>query len=351
MKDFSNALLIKAIRREPISRTPVWIMRQAGRYLPEYRALREQAGDFLTLCKTPKMACEATLQPLRRYDLDAAILFSDILTLPDAMQLGLSFREGEGPHLSKPISCVQDVEKLSQLDMSNDLGYVFEAVELIRKEMPRELPLLGFSGSPWTLACYMIEGGSSKEFKKILNWVYQQPVGLHLLLNYLTQQIIAYLQMQIQSGVQVVMVFDTWGGILTTLGYELFSVAYLNKIVQALKQFAPHIPVILFTKNSGLWLESLVTTGCDVLGIDWHCDLGYARSVVKDRVALQGNLDPAVLRASPKVIREQVHHILAAYGEGSGHIFNLGHGITPDIPPENVTVMIDAVRSLSAAYH
>jgi uroporphyrinogen decarboxylase len=351
MNDFSQSVFIKAIRQQPTTRTPVWIMRQAGRYLPEYRALRIQAGDFLNLCKTPKWACEATLQPLRRYELDAAILFSDILTLPDAMGLGLSFSEGEGPHLERPISTEQQIISLPDLDIPHSLGYVFEAIERIRSEMPKNLPLIGFSGSPWTLACYMIEGGGSKDFKKIMDWVYQRPIAFHQLLKYLMHQVSIYLLAQIKAGVQAVMVFDTWGGILTTSGYADFSLAYLQNIVKNIKQFHANIPVILFTKNSGLWLKKLSMTGCDALGIDWHCDLSYARKKVAGRVALQGNLDPSVLRACPAVIREQVKNVLASYGQGSGHIFNLGHGITPDISPDHVTVMIDAVKTYSPAYH
>lgn len=350
MYDLNQSLFLRALRRQPVERTPVWIMRQAGRYLPEYRATRAQAGDFLSLCKNPTLACEVTLQPLRRFALDAAILFSDILTIPDAMNLGLYFAEGEGPCFKYPLQSRQAIEELAIPEMSS-LAYVMDAARLIRKEMPQELPLIGFAGSPWTLACYMVEGGSSREYKRILNLIYTDPQAAHLLLEKLAISVTAYLIEQIKAGVNALMIFDTWGGILTPLNYQDFSLYYMQTIVQQLKAQHPDIPVILFTKNGGQWLEKMAATGCDALGIDWTCDLNSARQRVGQHVALQGNLDPAVLLSNPKTIRHQVADVLASYGAGSGHIFNLGHGITPDVPPEHVAALVNAVHELSPQYH
>ncbi|MCH9757350.1 MAG: uroporphyrinogen decarboxylase [Gammaproteobacteria bacterium] len=351
MSDLSESLFLRSLKHEPVERTPVWVMRQAGRYLPEYLAVRKEAGDFMTLCRTPKLACEVTLQPLRRFDLDAAILFSDILTIPDAMGLGLSFQEGEGPQFARPIRSVSEVDSLRVTKASDDLAYVMEAAALIRSKMPDDLPLIGFSGSPWTLACYMIEGRGSRDFKHILRFMYEHPEAMHTLLQKLTDSVIDYLNEQVQAGVNALMVFDTWGGILTTPNFEAFSCAYLNQITTRLKALYPDIPIILFTKGGGQWLSALADTGCDGLGVDWTCDLGRARAEVGVRVALQGNLDPAVLLTSPNCIRAEVARVLEVYGTGSGHIFNLGHGITPDVPPEHLEVMIKAVRELSPAYH
>jgi uroporphyrinogen decarboxylase len=347
MSNLSDAILMKSLRRQPVERTPVWIMRQAGRYLPEYRETRAKAGSFLALCKNPELACEVTLQPLRRFALDAAILFSDILTIPDAMGLGLSFTEGEGPCFANPIRTLNDIETLRIPDVPEDLAYVMEAASLIRQNMPSVLPLIGFSGSPWTLACYMVEGGGSRDFKHALTLLYRHPQAMHQLLLKITQVVITYLTEQVRAGVNVLMIFDTWGGILSTPRFKAFSCDYLSMIVNALKQAHPDIPIILFTKGGGLWLRSLANTGCDALGIDWTCDLSYAREQVGADVALQGNLDPAVLRASPDVIRQEVRKVMQSYGSGTGHIFNLGHGITPDIPPEHVAVLVDAVREFS----
>ena len=351
MIDLTESLLIRSLQRKPVLRTPVWLMRQAGRYLPEYRAVRASAGDFLSLCKTPSLACEVALQPLRRYALDAAILFSDILTIPDAMGLGLHFVEGEGPRFLKPLNSREAIETLPSLAVMDDLAYVMDAVRLIRQEMPPELPLIGFSGSPWTLACYMVEGQSSKDFKKALTLMYREPLLMHQLLSHLTSIVGAYLDEQVRAGANVLMIFDTWGGLLTTARYEAFSRHYLAMIVRNLKKKYPDIPCILFTKGGGQWLPSLADTGCDALSLDWTCDLRAARALVGDKVALQGNLDPTILLTSPNLIRDEVSQFLAAYGRGSGHVFNLGHGITPDVPPEHVTVMVDAVRELSPAYH
>ena len=350
MNDVSQSLFLRALRREAVSRTPVWVMRQAGRYLPEYLAVRKTAGDFMTLCRTPKLACEVTLQPLRRFDLDAAILFSDILTIPDAMGLGLSFQEGEGPKFAKPIRDVAAVEALAVPKASDALSYVMEAAALIRAEMPTDLPLIGFSGSPWTLACYMIEGGGSRAFKHILKFLYDMPDAMHTLLQKLTDSIIDYLTQQIKAGVNALMLFDSWGGILTSPNFETFSCDYLKQITTRIKAAHPSIPVIVFTKGGGQWLKTLVNTGCDALGLDWTTDLGRARLEVGDKVALQGNLDPAVLLAKPHAIEREVSRVLESFGEGPGHIFNLGHGITPDVPPENLSIMIQAVRDISGSY-
>ena len=347
-----DSLFIRALHRQPIERTPVWVMRQAGRYLPEYRQTRQQAGDFLSLCKTPELACEVTLQPLRRFQLDAAILFSDILTIPDAMGLGLYFAEGEGPRFSQPLQNAADIAQLPTEGVIEQLAYVFDAAALIRQSMPVELPLIGFTGSPWTLACYMMEGGGSKdEFKKMMTCIYRDPAVAHRLLSKLAGVIVAYLCEQVRAGVNALMIFDTWGGLLTPAAYLDFSLQYAQQIIAAVKKKHPTIPIIFFTKGGGQWLKSMASMGCDALSIDWMTDLAVARQQVGDQVALQGNLDPRVLLTSPQVIREEVAKVLASFGHGSGHVFNLGHGITPDVPPEHVEVMIRAVRELSPAYH
>jgi len=351
MNPISESLFIRALKRLPVPRTPVWIMRQAGRYLPEYRQTRARAGDFLSLCKNPQLACEVALQPLNRYPLDAGILFSDILTIPDAMGLGLYFAEGEGPRFHKPVWDLQAIEALAIPNPKDELAYVMDAVKLIRQEMPQNIPLIGFAGSPWTLACYMVEGGSSRDFKRILQMHYSEPETIHLLLGKLAQALTLYLEEQVNSGADVLMIFDTWGGILTTQGYQHFSLHYLKKIVNDLKAKHPQIPVILFTKGGGLWLQEMAATGCDALGLDWTCELGAAKARVGHQVALQGNLDPSVLLSHPECIRSQVKQVLASYGTGSGHVFNLGHGITPDVPPEHVAAMIEAVHEFSPAYH
>lgn len=353
MTKLQNDTFLRALMRQPVPYTPVWIMRQAGRYLPEYRKVREQAGDFLTLCKTPELACQVTLQPLERFNLDAAILFSDILTIPDAMGLGLTFAEGEGPRFAKPIRNQQDVNKLSVPDPAAELNYVNEAIRLINQSLAGKVPLIGFAGSPWTLACYMVEGGSSRDFKHIKAMLYQEPKLLHHLLGILAESVIQYLNAQIRAGVHAVMLFDTWGGILTTSAYQQFSLAYMTHVISGLQRYQNDttIPVILFTKGGGQWLPSMVDSGCDALGIDWTFELSRARSMVADKVALQGNLDPAALYAKPEQIRQEVGRTLASYGYGSGHVFNLGHGITPDISPDHVKIMVDAVHELSREYH
>ena len=350
MSELKNDRFIKAILREPLDRTPVWMMRQAGRYLPEYRATRGQAGDFMSLCKNTELACEVTMQPLERYELDAAILFSDILTIPDAMGLGLYFEEGEGPKFRKPVRTEADIEKLEVINTASDLPYVTDAVSMIRRELNGRVPLIGFSGSPWTLATYMVEGQSSRDFARAKTMLYTQPEVMHQLLEKLALSVIDYLNAQIRAGAQVVQIFDTWGGALSHAAYQEFSLAYMEKIVANLITHADgrEVPVILFTKGGGHWLEAMADSGCHALGLDWTVDIGSARGRVGDKVALQGNMDPAVLRADPATIEREVASILTSYGDNPGHIFNLGHGITPDIDPANVKVFIDAVHKFSA---
>lgn len=344
---------IRALLRQPIDRTPIWIMRQAGRYLPEYRASRKKAGDFLTLCKTPELACEVTLQPLQRFDLDAAIIFSDILTIPDAMGLGLYFVEGEGPKFHKPIKTIAEIKALPIPKPEIDLSYVLAAISLTRRELKNKVPLIGFAGSPWTLACYMLEGGGSREFRQVKTLLYQEPKALHHLLNILTKATILYTNAQIAAGAQAIMIFDTWGGLLTTVAYQQFSLDYMTQIVANLKNenIQEKIPIILFTKGGNLWLEKIASSGCDAIGLDWTIDLGLARQRLKNKVALQGNMDPAILFANPETIRREVQNILQAYGVGSGHIFNLGHGISQYTQPENVKILVDAIHELSPRFH
>lgn len=350
MSDLSESLLLRALRRQPVERTPIWLMRQAGRYLPEYRATRARAGSFLNLCRSKEMACEVTLQPLKRFALDAAILFSDILTIPDAMGLGLTLVEGEGPRFNYPIQNSAAIDALAIPKASEELSYVIDAVRLIRQELPSSMPLIGFAGSPWTLACYMVEGQSSREFKRALTMMYLEPQAMHQLLDKLSTAVIDYLSAQISAGASVIMLFDTWGGLLSTHHYQKFSLDYMQRIVRELRQIHPSTPIILYTKGGGQWLSALASTGCQALGLDWTCDLSKARSEVGQQVALQGNLDPAVLLSSPACIRTEVKRILAEFGSGSGLIFNLGHGITPDVPPEHVQVLVDAVHELSPTY-
>ncbi|MEE8342614.1 MAG: uroporphyrinogen decarboxylase [Gammaproteobacteria bacterium] len=353
MTQLKNDRLLRALLRQSVDVTPVWIMRQAGRYLPEYRRSREKAGSFLNLCTTPELACEVTLQPLDRFALDAAILFSDILTVPDAMGLGLYFEEGEGPRFQRPIRSEQDISALGNPDPETELRYVMDAVRLIHQELDGRVPLIGFSGSPWTLATYMVEGKGSKEFAKTKTLLFNEPKVLHQLLAKLADVVTAYLNAQIAAGVQVVMLFDTWGGALSTADYLEFSLDYMERIVTGLtkERDGARVPVILFTKGGGQWLEAMAKTGVDAVGIDWSTDLGEARRRVGDKVALQGNLDPAVLYADEARIRSAVTDTLASYGSGSGHVFNLGHGIHPTIDPDHVAVLVDAVHEMSAQYH
>ncbi|KTR98619.1 uroporphyrinogen decarboxylase [Pantoea dispersa] len=353
MSELKNDRYLRALLRQPVDITPVWMMRQAGRYLPEYKATRAEAGDFMSLCKNAELACEVTLQPLRRYALDAAILFSDILTIPDAMGLGLYFETGEGPRFSHPIACRADVDKLPVPDPEQELGYVMNAVRTIRHNLKGEVPLIGFSGSPWTLATYMVEGGSSKAFTKIKKMMYAEPQTLHALLDKLAESVILYLNAQIKAGAQSVMVFDTWGGVLTGRDYREFSLYYMHKIVDSVlhENEGRRVPITLFTKGGGQWLEEMAATGCDALGLDWTTDIGEARRRVGDKVALQGNMDPSMLYAPPARIEQEVAGILEAFGAGEGHVFNLGHGIHQDVPPEHAGAFVEAVHRLSRPYH
>jgi uroporphyrinogen decarboxylase len=353
MTSLKNDLFIRALLKQDVERTPVWMMRQAGRYLPEYRAVRSKAGSFMQLCTNPELACEVTLQPLERFAFDAAILFSDILTIPDAMGLGLSFAEGEGPQFAKPIRTAEDIKQLPIPDPESELRYVIDAVRLIKTNLQGRVPLIGFSGSPWTLATYMVEGKSSKSFQKVKSLMFEQPQLMHQMLDKLAQSVASYLNAQIAAGADAVMVFDTWGGMLSHDDYLEFSLRYAKQVKDLLKleRDGQKIPAILFTKGGGLWLESMANIGYDGLGLDWQTDIAQARSRVGDQVALQGNMDPITLYAKPEVIREKVGKILHSYGQGSGHVFNLGHGILPDINPEHVKAMVDAVHELSPQYH
>lgn len=353
MAELKNDRFLRALLREPVDVTPVWMMRQAGRYLPEYRATRAQAGDFLSLCKNRELACEVTLQPLERYDLDAAILFSDILTIPDAMGLGLYFEQGEGPRFKKIIRTEKDVAELPIPDAATDLDYVMAAVKEIRGALSGRVPLIGFSGSPWTLATYMVEGGSSKDFRHIKQMMYATPEVMHALLDKLAQSVTTYLNEQIRSGAQAVQIFDTWGGVLSGPMYQEFSLKYMKQIVDGLirEHEGRRVPVILFTKNGGQWLEVMAEAGADALGLDWTTNIDDARRRVGDRIALQGNMDPSVLYAPVDRIRAEVADILQRFGSGNGHVFNLGHGIHQFVDPESAKVFVDAVHELSAQYH
>jgi len=337
-----NDTFLRALKQQPVSHTPVWIMRQAGRYLPEYRETRAKAGDFLSLCKNPELAAEVTFQPLRRFDLDAAIVFSDILTIPDAMGLGLRFAEGEGPVFDRPVDSPAAIQALQAPDMAS-LDYVAQAIKLIKPQI--QVPLIGFSGSPWTLACYMVEGGSSKDFKAIKKMLYCAPQALHQLLSLLSQSIKAYLTMQIQAGADAIMLFDTWGGILSTPHYQAFSLHYMAGIVRDIKAAFPETPIIMFTKNGGLWLKEMADTGVDALQVDWMTSLAYAYESVGDKVALQGNLDPQALYAPLPVLQQEIKNILSVYQGRPGHIFNLGHGIHPDMSTDAVKFLVDTVHA------
>lgn len=353
MTTLKNDRYLKALLREPVDMTPVWMMRQAGRYLPEYKATRAEAGDFMSLCRNADLACEVTLQPLRRYELDAAILFSDILTIPDAMGLGLTFGAGEGPKFDRPIETKSAVENLPIPDPEQELQYVMNAVRTIRRELNGEVPLIGFSGSPWTLATYMVEGGSTKAFTKIKKMMYAEPKLLHKLLDKVVDSVVLYLNAQIKAGAQAVMIFDTWGGVLGHREYLDFSLQYMHKIVNGLirENDGRKVPVTLFTKGGGLWLDAIAGTGCDAIGLDWTVNLAQAKAQVGHKVALQGNMDPSVLYAAPERIEQEVRSILADFGEGSGHVFNLGHGIHQDVPVESPKVFVDAIHQYSKPYH
>lgn len=348
-----NSRYIKAALSQAVDKTPVWMMRQAGRYLPEYRAIRAEAGDFMALCSNPELACEVTMQPLRRYELDAAILFSDILTIPDAMGLGLQFKAGEGPIFAKPVRNAAEVNKLYVPDIFAELSYVTDAVSKIRSALNNSLPLIGFSGSPWTLATYMVEGSSTKNFALVKAMLFEQPVAMHQLLDILAKSVTAYLNAQIEAGAQAVMIFDTWGGVLSTENYRQFSLDYMQKIIQGLhrKYQGETIPVTIFTKGGAGWLEQMASVGADCIGLDWTIDIDQAKARIGNKVALQGNMDPCVLYADAQRIETEVADILAKFGKGNGHIFNLGHGIHPAINPDNVKVYVDAVHRLSEVYH
>ena len=353
MPKLKNDTLIRALLREPTPYTPIWLMRQAGRYLPEYNQTRARAGNFLALCKNPDLATEVTLQPLARYPLDAAIVFSDILTIPDAMGLGLYFAQGEGPKFERPLREEWAIRDLAAPDPATHLRYVLDTVSQVRRALNGSVPLIGFSGSPFTLACYMIEGGGSSDFASVKKMLYQRPDLLHHILDVNTSAVIAYLNAQIEAGAQAVMVFDTWGGMLSHAAFHEFSLAYTARIVAGLKRERDgvRVPTIVFTKGSGGWLESIASIGCDAVGLDWTVDIGAARARVGARVALQGNLDPAILLSSPEAVQREARAILASYGNGSGHVFNLGHGISQHTPPENVAALVDTVRAASGSYH
>ena len=342
-----NDVLIRALKQQTTDRTPVWVMRQAGRYLPEYRKVRAQAGDFMTMARNPEMVCEVTLQPLRRFALDAVIIFSDILTIPDAMGLGLYFVKGEGPKFKKPIQSVKDVENLPQIDVGSELNYVTDGIALTAKTLDNQVPLLGFCGSPWTLLTYMLEGGSSKNFAKAKAFLFNQPQAAHLLLEKLSLASIDYLNAQIASGANAVQIFDSWGGALSPAMYQQFSLDYMQKIVQGVKQINPDTPIILFSKGVQYNLSKMAETKADCLGVDWTTDLSLAKELTKGKVALQGNLDPCVLYAKDEVIEQEVQKVLKSFGSGNGHVFNLGHGMHPDMQPEKLEVMVNAVAKYS----
>lgn len=353
MSELQNDRLLRALLRQPVDRTPTWIMRQAGRYLPEYRASRARAGNFMGLCGNPDMACEVTMQPLERFPLDAAILFSDILTVPDAMGLGLYFSEGEGPRFERPLQSAAAIRAIGQPDPNDELRYVMDAVSLIRRELNGRVPLIGFAGSPWTLATYMVEGGSTKTFGRSKGLLFEDPESAHHLLGVLADSVAAYLNAQVAAGAQALMIFDTWGGVLNPAMYRTFSLDYMQRIVDQLTREAEgrRVPVVLFTKGAGTRLAAMADSGADALGVDWTTDLADARTLTGDRVALQGNLDPAALYASPTAVRREVRAVLDSFGSGPGHVFNLGHGVTPDIDPDCVAAAVDEVIQYSPQFH
>lgn len=353
MRSLKNDTLVRALLRQPTAYTPVWLMRQAGRYLPEYNETRRRAGSFLALCKTPSFAAEVTVQPLERFPLDAAILFSDILTIPDAMGLGLSFAEGEGPRLQRPVRDEASIAKLIAPDPAGGLRYVIDAVREARRALAGKVPLIGFSGSPYTLACYMVEGQASDDWRNVKLMLYRRPELLHRLLEVNARAVAGLLNAQIEAGVNVAMIFDTWGGSLSASAYAEFSLAYIQKVLSRLKRGAgaERIPVIVFTKGGAAWLERIAASGCDCVGLDWSVDLGDARRRIGASTALQGNLDPAVLLASPEAVRREVACALESFGSGPGHVFNLGHGVPPLAHPENVAELVAAVHELSPKFH
>lgn len=355
MSQLKNDRYLRVLQCLPVDYTPIWMMRQAGRYLPEYRQLRAKAGDFMTMCQTPELACEATLQPIRRFDLDAAIIFSDILTIPDAMGLGLYFETGEGPKFKKTISCLDDIAQLPIPDPGQSLKYVMDAIGLTKKELGGKVPLIGFSGSPWTLATYMVEGGSSKTFTKIKKMLYCEPKALHMLLEKLANSVILYLNAQIEAGAQSIMIFDTWGGVLSHESYRAFSLHYMELILSQLKRgkksqnITSYVPVTLFTKGGGLWLDTISKSGADAIGVDWTVDLNQIEQ--KGKIAIQGNLDPSILYANKETIESNVESVLSEFGYHNGHVFNLGHGIHQDIPIEHVQYLVESVHTRSKRFH
>lgn len=353
MPTLKNDTLLRALKREATPYTPIWLMRQAGRYLPEYAKVRASAGDFLTLVKTPNLATEVTLQPVQRFKLDAAILFSDILTIPDAMGLGVSFAEGEGPRIAHPVRNEAGVKSLRVPDPANDLRYVLDAVAQIRKALNNEVPLIGFSGSPFTLACYMIEGRGSSDFLHVKTMLYREPALLHRILEVNAAAVADYLSAQIESGAHAIMVFDTWGGMLSERAYAEFSLDYLRRVLEGVvrERDGRRVPRIVFTKGGGNWLESIAGSGCDAIGLDWTVDIGTARARIGNRTALQGNLDPAVLLTDPETVAAEAKKILASYGQGAGHVFNLGHGVLPQTPAEHVAALVETVHETSRQYH
>ena len=353
MNTLQNDTLIRALARQPTPYTPVWLMRQAGRYLPEYNDARRRAGSFLALCKTPSLATEVTLQPLERFRLDAAILFSDILTIPDAMGLGLYFADGEGPRFERPLRDEASIAKLAAPDPAEDLRYVGDAVAQIRRALAGRVPLIGFAGSPYTLACYMVEGGASEDWRTVKVMRYRRPDLLHRLLDTNSRAVSALLNAQIEAGAQIAMIFDTWGGSLPAAAYREFSLAYIERVLSQLNrgEGGARVPVIVFTKGGAPWLEQIAATGCDCVGLDWSPDLGEARRRIGGRVALQGNLDPMVLLASPESVRRETEKVLESYGSGAGHVFNLGHGVPQLAQPENVAALVAAVHELSPKFH
>ena len=347
----TNDLLLRALLREATPRRPIWLMRQAGRYLPEYRATRQRAGGFLEMCTNPEIACEITLQPVNRFPLDAAILFSDILTIPHAMNLGLEFEAGEGPKFERPVRTPAHIDRLVVPDPGRELKYVIDAVALVRRELRGRVPLIGFAGSPWTVATYMVEGGGSKTFGQIKRMMYESPRERHRLLDLLAKATILYLNAKIAAGAQAVMLFDTWGGVLTPAQYEEFSLHHMAQVIDALtrKSEGRRVPNIVFTKGGGAWLPKIAAIGCDAVGVDWTTDLKQAREAVAGRVALQGNLDPSALFAPPEALRAETLRVLESYGAGPGHVFNLGHGITPDVHPDRVALLIDTVQTYDSS--
>ena len=347
-----NDTFLRALLKQPVEYTPIWMMRQAGRYLPEYKATRARAGNFLDLCRNTELATEVTIQPLERFNLDAAILFSDILTVPYAMGLGLYFETGEGPKFERPLQHENDINALSVPDMVK-LRYVFDAVSSIRKALNNRVPLIGFSGSPFTLACYMVEGSGSKDWRTLKTMMYTRPDLLHKILDVNAKAVTQYLNLQIEHGAQAIQIFDTWGGTLSHNAFQEFSLAYIKQVISQLKREneGRQIPIIVFTKGGGQWLEQLANSGADALGLDWTTDIAQARCRVGDKVALQGNMDPLALFGSPEQIRQEVVNILSGYGKGSGHVFNLGHGIHQLTPPEHADILVEAVHELSRPYH